>query len=95
MKNLWTFALISVLMILNPSCASSQSRLSKPLELRTLRIDPALDGFVYCGRVCDKTVIGICFSGWKQVCDHYKFSDKESIKLLESKGFVLKIRKML
>lgn len=85
-----TKVLIIALMILQTSCASSQTQLSKPLERRTLRIDPVtLDRFIYCGRV-RKNV----FSSWKQVCDYIPFADKAQIKVLVDKNMVLKVRVM-
>jgi len=67
--------------------------LSQPLSQRTLRINPeTLDGFIYCGRVCDHFAIGICFGQWKQVCDHYEFSDKIKMKTLSDAEMVLRQR---
>ena len=79
--------LIIALTISSLSCASSQKLLSKPLELRTLRINPDLSGFKYCTR--SRSSI---FDSWKQKCDLYPFTDKVMMKTLLDKGFVLKVR---
>jgi hypothetical protein len=59
----------------------------RPLELRTLRINPDLSGFKYCWRT-KKHV----FAKWKQECELYPFTDKEKMKSLLDMGFVLKVR---
>lgn len=83
-------AIITGLMILNSSCASSPSRLSKPLEQRTLWIDPATyDRFYYCGEVCVKRFLKVCVKE-AYICDYYEFSDKVKMKELADRPFVLK-----
>jgi len=89
--------LIFVLMLLWTAYACTSSTyanlLSQPLSQRTLRINPeTLDGFIYCGRVCDKYSIGICWGKWEQVCDHYLFTDKIKMKTLSDAEMVLKQR---
>jgi hypothetical protein len=81
-----------ILILSSYSCASYANLLSKPLSERTLRIDESLDRFVYCGQVCKKYSLGICWSKWKQVCDYYPFSDKVIMKQLLDGEFVLKAR---
>lgn len=65
--------------------------MSKPLELRTLRINPDLSGFKYCAKVPAKKLLGIVLK-WKMECDTYAFTDKVTMKVLLDKGFVLKVR---
>lgn len=77
------------------SCSSKSyaTLLYKPLSERALRINPEnYSEFIYCGEVCDKYVIGICWSKWRQVCDKYPFSDKVLMKQLSDAEMVLKVR---
>ena len=71
---------------------SSASPLSTPLNQRTLRISETLDKFEYCGRVCDKFAVGICWGKWVQECDYYSFNDKLLMKTLLDTEMVLKQR---
>lgn len=91
MRIILALAGMTLLMIVTTSCASSQTRLQRPLESRTLWIDEStLDRFYYCGNVCTRKLLGVCASR-KYVCEHYPFENKEVIKTLLDKGFVLKV----
>jgi len=85
---------VAMLLLTQLSCTSlsSAKALSQPLSQRTLRISESLDRFEYCGRVCDKFALGICFGKWEQKCDYYPFSDKIIIKQLLDGEMVLKQR---
>ena len=45
---------------------------------------------MYCGYVCKKTIVKICVSK-EFVCDYYPMADKDTMKKLADKNFVLKV----
>ena len=95
MKNTINRLIFVVMLLWIVSCSilkSSANPLSIPLNLRTLRISESLDKFEYCGRVCDRFAIGICFGKWVQKCDYYPFNDKLLIKTLLDTEMVLRQR---
>jgi hypothetical protein len=68
------------------SCATP---LPPQLDSRTLRICPDFSGFCYQYPVCNKRFLGICTSE-RMYVEKIDFSDKEKIKELYDKRFVLK-----
>ena len=81
-----------ILSLMLSSCTSvySANLSSVPLSNRTLRINPAnYKEFIYCGQVCSKYVVGVCWGKWKQVCDTYPFDNVEIMKSLSDAEMVL------
>ena len=90
--NRLTFVVMLLWMLSSCTSSTYAKLLSTPLNLRTLRISESLDKFEYCGRICDKFAIGICFGKWVQKCDYYPFNDKLLMKTLLDTEMVLKQR---
>lgn len=84
-----TFATIAFLMIALAGCTTLAGSIYPPVErVRTYEIAANLEGFYYA--YCkDKTIFGNC----KEMGEIFvRFDDKERIKELRDKGFVLSVR---
>lgn len=81
-----------LLIALSVGCTSSAKHLAPPSEeLRTYEISSNLDGFYYA--YCAKTsIFGNC-KKFKEIL--VKFDDKDAMKRLRDKGFILRVRRNL
>jgi hypothetical protein len=90
--------ILYVLVLFIASCATAdqkQEAADRPVERRTYEIAEDLRGFYYPYRVCTGGVFGIgskCrLNEDRSGFDYVSFTDKEKLKSLRDRGFILKV----